>query len=693
MNTQSRPVKADGLHSGALAVPGEFCPHYGRIYLNHCLTLNGYRKTQIAIQYAYWLHEREPKTSIFWVHASNSARFQESFDQIGTMLGMQGIEDPSRNSKLLVHRKLMMNDVGPWLMIVDNADDNHLMYSDPNLARYIPICPHGCIIATTRDRQIAVSMTESRGAVEVPKMEPSESDQLVNKMMSTTEFSQKDKEDVKRLGHTLDYLPLAISQAAAYIHAKSLDIHTYLQIYQQKELEMLSTTFESPGRENLEVPNAVVATWKLSLEWIQSQDSRAVDILSLMAFYDRQGIPSRLLKQENDDMLSFIESRAILINFSLIRWNKIADSYELHRLVHMVIRSWVHEQGRKKEDEVAEDALKNISSAFPEAILDKWTDCAALVPHSRAVLQHQISRPSNDQILQRASLLHKMAQYLLEAGEYTAAKDMEEEAMNLRIAQGGTEDRDTLASMSNLALIYQRQGENDEAERLLVQVTETRILLFGWDHPDSLASLAQLAQLCLATMGPFYATQLFSRALRAKASGDGESIIKPRNRFHILLDLARSYSLEGKLRGAEKLVVKVLDELKTLYGSTDHDSIRAMIDLAGIYAAQDKWDAAQELWTSAMMLSHQLPSAVHPLAFHAMSRLGRAYSLNNRLKEAENLQLKVFLWSKATFGPTHVETQRAAKDLAQTYYLSGDGDLARNIELEVLKAGAGTQDH
>jgi Tfp pilus assembly protein PilF len=593
-----------------------------------------------------------------------------------------GIEDSSQNSKLLVRRKLMVNDVGPWLMIVDNADDNHLMYSGPNLARYLPNCPHGRIIATTRDRQIAISMTENRGTVEVPKMEPNESEQLVNNMMSTTDSKEKDKEDIKRLSQTLDYLPLAISQAAAYIH-------TYLQVYQRKELELLSTTFESPGRENLEVPNAVVATWKLSLEWIQSQDSRAVDMLSLMAFYDRQGIPSRLLQQENEDGLSFIESSATLINFSLIRQNKIADSYELHRLVHMVIRSWVHEQGGEKEDQIAKDALKNISSAFPEAVLDKWTDCAALIPHGRAVLQHQISSPSGNHILQRASLLHKMAQYLLEAGEYTSAKDMEEEAMNLRTAQRGTEDPDTIASMSNLALIYQRQGRNDEAERLLVQGTETRIRLYGWDHPDTLASLAQLAQLCLATNRPHWATQIFHRTLLARKNGDGESIIKSRNRLHILLDLATSYSLEGELQGAEELVVNVLDELKALYRSTDPDSIRAMIDLAGIYATQDKWDEAQELWTSAIMLSHQLSSAEHPLAFRAMSRLGRAYSLNNRLKEAEDLQLKVILWSKATFGFTHFETQRAAKDLAQTYYLNGRGDLARNLELEILKAGKG----
>ena len=635
---------------------------------------------------------QEPKTSIFWVHASSEARFQESFDQIGKMLGVPGLEDPSQDSKLLVRKKLMTVAVGPWLMIVDNADDNDLMYSGPNLARYLPTCSHGRIVATTRDREIAISMATIRGAIEIPKMEPNECEQLVNIMLSTTDFDEKDKEDAKRLGQILDYLPLAISQAAAYIEVKSLDIHTYLQIYEQKKIEMLSTKFESPGREDSEVPNAVVATWKLSLESIQGKDPRAVDMLSLMAFYDRQGIPGTLLQEGIGDLSTFVEPRSILINFSLIKCNKKADTYEIHRLVHMVIRSWVHEQGQSKEDNIAKHALKIVNSAFPEDILDKWVDCVPLVPHGRAVLQYKSTFLSSDQALERASLLHKMAKYLLEAGEYSAARDMEEEAMNLRTAQCGTKHPATLACMRNLALIYQRQGHNDEAERLLVQDAETMIRLFGWEDKETLASLAQLAQLCLATNRPYAASRLFSKVIHAPSARGRQSKMDPRRRLRILLDLATSYASEGRLRAAEESILKVMEELKIAHRISDFESIRAMVDLAGVYAAQDKWDVAENLWTSAT-LSNQLSSVAHPLAFHAMSCLGRAYSLNNRLKEGEALQVKVLLWSKATFGSAHVETQRAAKDLAQTYYRSGQGTLAKNLELEILKAGAGKQYH
>jgi hypothetical protein len=75
----------------------------------------------------------------------------------------------------------MMNNDGLWLVVVDNADDNPLMYSDLNLARYLLSYPHGRIIATKRNRQIAISMMENHGAVEVPKIEPNESELLSTK--------------------------------------------------------------------------------------------------------------------------------------------------------------------------------------------------------------------------------------------------------------------------------------------------------------------------------------------------------------------------------------------------------------------------------------------------------------------------------------------------------------------------------
>ncbi len=51
----------------------------------------------------------------------------------------------------------------------------------------------------------------------------------------------------------------------------------------------------------------------------------------------------------------------------------------------------------------------------------------------------------------------------------------------------------TLTSISNLASIYRSQGRWEEAEKLEVQVMETRKTKLGADHPDTLTSINNLA--------------------------------------------------------------------------------------------------------------------------------------------------------------------------------------------------------
>jgi hypothetical protein len=46
----------------------------------------------------------------------------------------------------------------------------------------------------------------------------------------------------------------------------------------------------------------------------------------------------------------------------------------------------------------------------------------------------------------------------------------------------------TLTSMADLAVTYSNQGQQDEAEKLEVQVMEIREKKLGADHPDTLTS-------------------------------------------------------------------------------------------------------------------------------------------------------------------------------------------------------------
>ena len=78
-------------------------------------------------------------------------------------------------------------------------------------------------------------------------------------------------------------------------------------------------------------------------------------------------------------------------------------------------------------------------------------------------------------------------------GRWKEAKEPFVQIMETSVRVLGWEHLDTLTSMANLALMYRGQWQWKEAEELEVQVTETRERVLGLEHPDTLASMNNLA--------------------------------------------------------------------------------------------------------------------------------------------------------------------------------------------------------
>ncbi|KAI2479374.1 hypothetical protein Ptr902_09585 [Pyrenophora tritici-repentis] len=115
---------------------------------------------------------------------------------------------------------------------------------------------------------------------------------------------QGDNSDVTELAAALEYMPLAIVQAAAYIlqRAPRCSVGKYLDEYRQSERKQTSLLDHNEGqfRRDREARNSILVTWQISFEYIQQTRSSAADLLSLMSFFDRQGIPEDLLRPRTE---------------------------------------------------------------------------------------------------------------------------------------------------------------------------------------------------------------------------------------------------------------------------------------------------------------------------------------------------------------------------------------------------------
>jgi len=120
----------------------------------------------------------------------------------------------------------------------------------------------------------------------------------------------------------LDYLPLAITQAAAYISARvtRITVPRYLALYRNDEVSQSRLLDEESGdlRRDPGVPNSVIRTWQISFDQIKDKWPSAARLLSLIAMLDRQGIPDFLLYALYPNDLDLEAALSPLEEFSLI---------------------------------------------------------------------------------------------------------------------------------------------------------------------------------------------------------------------------------------------------------------------------------------------------------------------------------------------------------------------------------------
>lgn len=194
-------------------------------------------------------------------------------------------------------------------MILDNADDIGIFRrsqgegslrgngSNLPLSNYIPQSTTGLVLVTTRDRRATTWLsTGYTSVITVDLMQPEEADELLRVNVPdglSTDF------DRAELAKELDFLPLAISQAATYISAKAIrmSVSKYLMLYRQDEQSQSRLLDEESGdlRRDPGVPNSVMRIWRISFDQIKQKKPQAAEFLSLMAMLDRQGIPEFLL--------------------------------------------------------------------------------------------------------------------------------------------------------------------------------------------------------------------------------------------------------------------------------------------------------------------------------------------------------------------------------------------------------------
>jgi hypothetical protein len=109
--------------------------------------------------------------------------------------------------------------------LIDNADNEAYDLSD-----YIPDCDHGFILITTRNRQLGSFASKPEWHIELDVMS-SEEALSVLKHGKAVSRSDEEQQVLSKIATELGYLPIALSQARAYMQENRCDASDYLQLF------------------------------------------------------------------------------------------------------------------------------------------------------------------------------------------------------------------------------------------------------------------------------------------------------------------------------------------------------------------------------------------------------------------------------------------------------------------------------
>jgi len=528
-------------------------------------------------------------------------------------------------------------------------------------------------------------------------------------------------EGISELATSLDYMPLALVQAAAYIRRRAprCSVRQYLDEYRKSDGKKTSLLNQKAGhlRRDKDASNSIIATWEISFNYIQSTRQSAADLLSLMSFFDRQGIHESLLRSQSgaanervanggDSDNGFDYDVLILRDCSFITVTRDTNTFEMHSLIQLATRKWLENHGLLNK--FREHFIFNLSAEMPAGKYEDWPKCQALFPHARAALTQ---RPKDKESLQRwALLLHKAAWYAHERGKADEGEQMAVMSLEARSEVLGEDNAETLWSMNMVGIVRGLKGRWKEAESIHRQALVRREKVLGPEHPDTLSSMYNLARALdhqgryeeaemiyrktlahrtrvlepnhpnmLVTMGSL-AFVLYklgkdneAERLNRRTLARQEEVLGPEHPHTLATrsNLALVLEAQGMDKESEMMNRQTLVQLEKVLGPEHPDTLRTKNNLAGLLHKQGKYKEAELMFRQTLAQQEEVIGPEHPDTLQSMARLAGVLYTQGEHEEAELMLKQTLAQQEKTIGPEHPDTQETMNRVAMLLNTQG----------------------
>ncbi|KAI0108877.1 hypothetical protein GGR51DRAFT_558665 [Nemania sp. FL0031] len=365
----------------------------------------GVGKTQIALHYA--LNHLDDFDAVLWFHAETESSLRSSFSHAAVHLQLHNNgEDHINNRRNVLF--WLQTTTAKWLIVYDNAESLAV------LNQYWPISTRGQILMTSRKSVFAGPLAKD-GLEILPFTTDTGGDYLIRylrgkpetiygegsaNMNIAMETSDQELQTARTLSEMMGGWPLALTQVASIGLKRHWNMTQLLEFYQR-----------DPRRVREEIsPELLHAGYSLSMRTafqlsFKELSPQSLTILSIMSFYDPNGIPESMFSAKNledlPDTLNFLldefdVSKYIqeLLDLSLIRRTLDSDGFSIHRLVQSECRYYYDNKDLQKYYDLATYTL---CAAFPKQIDERYgervAECARYIHHVFALRDNLAGLP------------------------------------------------------------------------------------------------------------------------------------------------------------------------------------------------------------------------------------------------------------------------------------------------------------
>ncbi|KAJ5646390.1 hypothetical protein N7490_002762 [Penicillium lividum] len=426
---------------------------------------------------------------------------------------------------------------------------------------------------------------------------------------------ETDPEKVGMALEELTFLQLGIMVAAAYINYRGANYSVEQYVDDLCNGEFSALTLAGHVEPHLNMRESLFTPCQLSIEYLLDVRPSAVDVLFRASFFDEQGIPEYLLRNQpeydecantNETDVSDTSSFTImdgfeddiqtLKDFCLITTDITGKTLRMHSLIQDSTKKWLKANG--EFDKWQQIFLNKMYDDFPVPDSSTLGTCQLLFPHVQKAIAHPPITYSSESFTEWVALVYKASTFACQCCNVEAAEKLIQLAIDEQTKQLGPNDPSVLATEDLMGELYCSVRQWQRAEALSTDLVAKSREILGHEHPDTLRRQARLIQL---------------------------------------------YSKQGRYQDAEAGYIELVTTSKLVWGFQHQDTLEYLSKLAAVLAMQEKWVAAEIALKEAVNGSIQSLGEGHTETLERMKSLVRIFMAQGRARalEAEALQIQV----------------------------------------------------